>query len=90
MDARTPYGKLLGLRGPWHVDLVEVNESVQRVDVWVPHEPGVQVACPDCGVFGPVYDHMAEREYRHLDSCDMATYVHVRLPRSECKQHGVR
>jgi len=90
MDAKTLYGKLLGLRGPWHVDRVEVNEAGQRVDVWVSHESGVQVACPDCGVFGPVYDHMAEREYRHLDSCDMATYVHVRLPRSECEQHGVR
>lgn len=90
MDAKTLYTKLLSLRKPWHVVRVEVNERGRRVDVWVEHEPGVQVACPECGQFGPVYDHTAERVYRHLDSCDMATYVHVRLPRVECDRHGVR
>jgi len=90
MNANTLYAKLLGLRGPWLVSRVEVNESARRVDVWVEHEPGVQVACPECGRFGPVYDHTAEREYRHLNSCEMATYVHVRLPRAQCARHGVK
>ena len=90
MDAKTLYTKLLDLRGPWHVVRVEVNERGRQVDVWVEHEPGVEVACPECGRFGPVYDHTAERAYRHLDSCDMATYVHVRLPRVQCERHGVR
>ena len=90
MDAKTLYTKLLGLRGPWRVVLVEVNERGCQVDVWVEHEPGVEVACPECGRFGPVYDHTVERAYRHLDSCDMATYVHVRLPQVQCERHGVR
>jgi transposase len=90
MDAKTLYGKLLKLTGPWEVVRVEVDEAAHRVDVWVDHEPGVRVACPVCGEFGPVYDHAEERAYRHLDSCEMETYVHVRLPRSQCKAHGVR
>lgn len=90
MDAKTLYTKLLGLRVPWHVARVEVNERGRQIDVWVEHEPGVEVACPECGRFGAVYDHTPERVYRHLDSCDMATYVHVRLPRSQCERHGVR
>lgn len=90
MDAKTLYTKLLGLRAPWYVARVEVKEDCKRVDIWVMHEPGVQVACPTCGVFGSVYDHTEERVYRHLDSCEMETYVHVRLPRSQCKVHGVK
>jgi len=90
MDTKTLYRKLLKLTGPWEVVRVEVDEAARRVDVWVDHEPGVRVACPVCGEFGPVYDHAEERAYRHLDSCEMETYVHVRLPRSQCKAHGVR
>lgn len=90
MNAKTLYGKLLKLKVPWYVDRVEVNDRDRRVDIWVTHESGVQVACPQCGRFGPMYDHSSERVYRHLDSCEMATYVHVRLPRSNCDRHGVR
>ena len=90
MDATLLYSKLLRLRGPWHVVRVELEEQAAQVHVWVEHEPNVQVACPECGRFGSVYDHTAERVYRHLDSCEMITFVHVRLPRVQCDQHGVR
>ncbi len=37
-----------------------------------------------------MYDHAPERIYRHLNTCEMETYIHVRLPRVNCPQHGVK
>jgi transposase len=36
-----------------------------------------------------VYDHLAERVWRHLDSCQFLTYLHARPPRVSCPEHGV-
>lgn len=33
---------------------------------------------------------MAERTWRHLDSCQFLTYLHARPPRVSCPEHGVR
>jgi transposase len=37
-----------------------------------------------------MYDHAPERVYRHLNVCQMETYIHVRSPRVNCPQHGVK
>ncbi len=29
-------------------------------------------------------------EWRHLDTCQYQTILHAELPRSECREHGVR
>ena len=46
--------------------------------------------CPECGQEHAVYDHSAERVWRHLDSCQFMTYLHASLPRVSCSEHGVR
>jgi transposase len=47
-------------------------------------------SCPACGRTVPVYDHTKEQQWRHLDTCHCQTYVHARLPRVQCPEHGVR
>jgi transposase len=84
------YRHLLGLVDPWEVDRVELSVADHRVDVWVEHPGRSRFACPDCGVELAVYDHSAERSWRHLDSCRFLTYLHARPPRVECPDHGVR
>jgi len=37
-----------------------------------------------------MYDHAPERIYRHLNTCQMETYIHVRPPRVNCPHHGVK
>lgn len=37
-----------------------------------------------------MYDHLAERVWRHLDSCQFLTYLHASPPRIKCPDHGVR
>ena len=90
MDDKNLFTKILGLKPPWHITKVVFNETEQRIDIYVDHGAHIQARCPECDMFYGVYDHSPERVYRHLDTCHMQTYVHVRLPRVNCPQHGVK
>ncbi len=90
MDDRKLYTKLLKLEPPWFITKVIFNEKDQRIDVYVDHEAHIRARCPVCEHFHSVYDHSPERVYRHLDTCHMQTFVHVRLPRVNCSEHGVK
>jgi transposase len=84
------YRYLLGLESPWTVGRVELKVTEQRVDIWAEHPEGVRWSCPECGRELALYDHSAERSWRHLDSCQFMTYLHARPPRVDCPDHGVR
>lgn len=83
------YTRLLGIRRPWYVKEVRLSDSPERIDVYVDHEPGIEMPCPECDDYCPVYDHLSEREWQHLNTCHVPTYIHARLPRVKCKKHGV-
>ena len=83
------YWHLLGLVAPWTVGDVTLSVEKQRVDVWVKHGAGLRWSCPKCSHTGPVHDHSDERTWRHLDSCMFLTYLHARIPRVRCPEHGV-
>ena len=54
------------------------------------HADGVAFPCPQCGKKLSLYDHKEEREWRHLDTMQLQTWVHARMPRVECPHHGVK
>jgi transposase len=83
------YQQLLGLKSPWSVSQVELDVKRQQVDVWVDHEKDTVWSCPECSKASTVYDHAEERLWRHLDSCQFKTYLHARIPRIKCTEHGV-
>ena len=84
------YKELLGLPDPWRVGKVKLDLAAGRVDVWVEEAGGTKWSCPECGGNAPVYDHVEERVWRHLDTCQCQTFLHARLPRTKCPDHGVR
>jgi transposase len=90
MDDKLLFTKILGLKLPWFVKQVVIKEKEQRVDIFVDHEPHIRVRCPVCNQFYGLYDHAPERVYRHLDTCQMQTFIHVRPPRVNCPDHGVK
>lgn len=67
-----------------------MDDVAQRIDIYVDHERDIRVRCPECEEFYGMYDHAPERVYRHLDTCQMQTYIHVRPPRVNCPTHGVK
>jgi transposase len=90
MDEKAFYKKILRIKLPWYVKQVVMDEAAQRIDIYLDHEKDIQVRCPECGKFYGMYDHAPERVYRHLDTCQMKTYIHVRSPRVNCPDHGVK
>jgi len=84
------YTRLLGIKRPWLIKDVTYSDSPERIDIYLEHEPGILLPCPECDRYSPVYDHMEEREWQHLNTCHVATFIHTHLPRIKCKLHGVR
>jgi transposase len=83
------YQQILGLEEPWSVAEVELNIDEGRVDIHVDHPQGVKWKCPHCERELSCYDHSPERTWRHLDTCQLETYLHARIPRVQCEEHGV-
>ena len=84
------YRRLLGLESPWTVDRVELDVKTRQVDVYAKHEKPKAWPCPECEKACGLHDHDAERVWRHLDSCGFGTFLHARVPRVRCPEHGVR
>jgi transposase len=82
------YHQILGLEDPWFVQRVELNMEQQRVDIFVEHGKDAQWNCPVCAKAVGLHDHTEERVWRHLDSCQLKTYLHARVPRTGCLEHG--
>src|SRR5581483_8194961 len=83
------YGQILGLQAPSFVEHVDLDVANVRVDIRLEHDPGVRWPCPQCRRELACRDHAEDRVWRHLDTCQFGTYVHARIPRVECPEHGV-
>jgi transposase len=82
------YTQLLRLSDPWHISRIEVDVPGEAAHVFIDHRH-VQMPCPTCGNLCNVRDHTEERLFRHLDLWQCKTWLHARLPRTECPVHGV-
>ena len=90
MDNKIFFTRVLGIRDPWYITEVTLDEDQNRVDVYIEHRSGVRFPCPVCEQFCGIYDHNEERSFRHLNTCQMETWFHIRVPRINCKDHGVQ
>lgn len=84
------YAALLGLPWPWFVANVELQLEQRRVDIHVDHRNDATWQCPVCAAPASLYDHAEQRTWRHLDTMQYGTYLHARIPRIECDEHGVK
>jgi transposase len=82
--------KLLGLSKPWKVNRVSISSEEKRIDVWLEHRRRAQFSCPECRLPLPLYDHIPSRQWRHLDHGECLTWLHARIPRVSCLEHGIR
>jgi transposase len=90
MEDTELYAILLGIKMPWTVKEVKVDKTAEQIDVTVSEVAGSEFKCAGCGKSAAVYDHTEEQIWRHLDTCQYRTYLHVRLPRTKCIIDGVK
>lgn len=84
------YGLLLGIKSPWQVNAIKLDVEGKGIEIAVGWREGEQVPCPECGKFCPLADHAPARTWRHLDVMQFETLLLARVPRSGCREHGVK
>ncbi len=82
------YAQILGIKSPWQVSSVELNELEGEVTVEAARKSGSSLCCPTCGKEAPGYDSR-RRRWRHLDTCQYKTILVADVPRVKCEDHGV-
>src|SRR5665811_736039 len=81
----------LGLEDPWKVTRTDFNPEGGRLDLYLDFPRGARFSCPvdGCGQKAcPVHD-AEDKQWRHLDFFQHEAYMHARLPRVRCDEHGV-
>src|SRR5215470_16290209 len=89
MQDKELYRQILGIESPWFVDRVELKMESGEIHVYLEHQSW-DWTCAECGQKCSLYDHQAERRWRHLDTCQYRTILHAQPPRSDCPSHGPR
>jgi transposase len=69
-----------------HVDLSLIGKQVTIKLLYT----GQEARCPECNDSFGIYDQAPEQKWRHLDTMQFETILVCRLPRCNCKQHGVK
>nr|QBA86154.1 ISAtc1 [Acidithiobacillus caldus] len=78
----------LGLVPPWAVDVVRFTVEEKRLDLHINFPKGSRFACSVCGEECPVHD-TRDHTWRHMDFFQHEAYLHARVPRVKCQEHGV-
>jgi transposase len=80
----------LGLVPPWMVADAKFDADKKRLDIEIDFKTGGRFACPECGRADcPVHDTV-KKSWRHLNFFQHEAYLHARVARIECPEHGVR
>jgi len=84
------FQRALGLEEPWEVVGVEFDAERRRLDLRIDFPKGAEFPCPECGRAGcPVHDS-EPHTWRHLNFFEHEAYLHARVPRVRCSEHGVK
>ncbi len=82
------FTKALNLEKPWYVMEVKFDPSEKRLDIYIGRTSEL-LPCPLCGKPCVDYDS-TDREWRHLDFFQYEAHIHARIPRTSCKEHGIK
>src|SRR5574338_332920 len=93
METNELFQAVLGLVPPWRVTQVTFDpkggDGRGQVDIQVEFTADARFCCAECGGSWPTHDTV-EKTWRHLDLFQHLTFLHARVPRTRCIDHGVR
>lgn len=82
------FEKALNLEPPWAVKKVDFDEEQRILKIFIDFPKGSLFPCPRCATPSKAYD-TTEKQWRHLTFFQYACYLTARVPRIECKEHGI-
>lgn len=95
MDTAHLFTAALNLEKPWTVSKVNFipsadNPNLMELHIWLSYPDNSKFICPSdgCTELCPQHDR-EERVWRHLNFFQHLTFIHTKLPRVRCKNHGV-
>jgi transposase len=90
MDELGLFTAALGLSAPWRVRRTEFDG--ERLDLYLDFPRGARFPCPakDCAQGACVVHDTTDKTWRHMDFFQYKAFLHARLPRVVCPEHGVR
>jgi len=90
MNDKQLYQQLLGLSEDWKISNIKIDFENIKVDVFIEKSDAALLKCPICNEICSIYDTRDERIWRHLDTMQFKTILHCKIPRIECKKHGIK
>ena len=84
------YQQLLGLTEEWEIFNVEIDFEKLEVNIFIETKDKKNGKCPECTKVCSIYDVRDERNWRHLDTMQFKTILHCKIPRINCKEHGIK
>src|SRR5680860_457008 len=91
LDLNAMFGAALGLAAPWQVVSVTFDQQVGRLDLGLDFPRGARFGCPeqDCAERACAVHDTVDKTWRHLDFFEHQAFLHARVPRVRCAEHGV-
>jgi len=90
MDDKELYRQILGVVAPWKIKEIKLEIDNDRVDIYLEWPYLTDGTCPECGKTCKIHDRREERIWRHLDTCQLKTFIHCSTPRVKCTEHKTK
>ena len=84
------FARALGLQAPWQLARVTFSEEDRELHLYLDFKRGGRFSCPECERTELTAYDSHEKQWRHLDFFQHQAFLHARVPRVECPEHGVR
>ena len=79
----------LGIFPPWLVERSDFDPEQKRLDIYIDFSKGGEFTCHGCGREGCKAYDTVNKTWRHLNFFQHVTYLHARVPRTDCPVCGV-
>lgn len=78
----------LNIENPWRIDKIQFDQEKEELNIYVGYMRSSKFLCPKCGKECKMHD-TKEKVWRHLNFFQYKTYIHCKLPRTNCEDDGV-
>ena len=78
----------LGIQAPWFITDIDLKEVDHELHIYLDFERGNEFPCLTCEALCKCHDTKS-KVWQHLTFFQYRTYIHARLPRVSCNEHGV-